>query len=139
MKIQFKKIWEHSVAPTRATSGAAGFDLYAAEDATVFSQIVVKTGISVAIPYGYVGLIRPRSGLAVKCGVDVKAGVIDSDYRGELMVLLSIGRQFIPHQIKTGDRIAQLVVVPNLTDSEVVDVLSDTERGENGFGSTGMN
>jgi dUTP pyrophosphatase len=139
--IKFKRLTETAVTPMRQTDGAAGFDIYSDHDlARVhFGQVVViSTGIAVAIPEGYVGLIKPRSGLAVRRGVDTMAGVIDSDYRGEIKVVLTVhSTDIVPFRVEPGERIAQLVVVPVMLESMEVTDLDETDRGESGFGSTG--
>jgi len=128
--------------PTRATAGAAGADLVAAEETTIApgSVYAVATGIALAIPEGYEGQVRPRSGLALKHGVTVlnAPGTIDADYRGEVkVILINHGRE--PFRVARGDRIAQLVVAPvSASRFERVDMLSDTARGTGGFGSTGL-
>lgn len=139
MPLYLQKLTETAQRPTRATEGAAGLDLYADETLTIpeYRRAWVSTGIAVAIAPGYVGLVWPRSGLAGK-GLDTSAGVIDCDYRGELKVLLCNGS----HErktIKAGDRIAQLLILPVLMPTVIeVDALPATDRGENGFGSTGV-
>ena len=139
--IKFKKLSDEAIIPQRQTKGAAGFDIYACiKDDSIFvhggSYAVIDTKIAVEIPPGWVGLIQPRSGWAVNNGVDKMAGTIDSDYRGEIKVILTKhdGGFFT---VNDGDRIAQLVVVPFMGESEEVSELSDTDRGEGGFGSTG--
>ena len=138
MPIYLQRLTETAIRPTRATAGAAGLDLYADETMTIpeYRRAWVSTGIAVAVAPGYCGLVWPRSGLAGK-GLDTSAGVIDCDYRGELKVLLVNGS----HERKTvhaGDRIAQLLIVPvGMPNVVEVDALPPTERGENGFGSTG--
>ena len=141
--IKFKKLKQDAVAPVRTTSGAAGFDIRAyIERNDGYVRVkggdyeVIDTAIAVAIPDGYVGLIKPRSGWAIKNGIDTMAGVIDSDYRGEIKVILTKHDDGV-FIINDGDRIAQLVVVPYVGESEVVEDLDDTKRGANGFGSTG--
>lgn len=124
--------------PTRGSDGAAGYDLYALEDTTIncFQFIPVSTGVSIEIPAGHYGRVAPRSGLAVKHGVMVGAGVIDSDYRGELKVALATLNGV--YEFKKGDRIAQLIIERIATPELVqVDSLDDTDRGDGGFGSTG--
>ena len=132
---------------TKAHLSDAGWDLYASEACVIppKERRVIKTGISLAIPEGYVGLIWPRSGLAVKKGVDVLAGVVDAGYRGEVMVCLlntqyfcDISGQEDHIDINVGDRIAQILFqrVPHFKLIEVDD-LKDTERSESGFGSSG--
>ena len=137
-------------APTVATEGSAGLDLYSAEKVVLRSgdSELVKTGISVQIPEGFVGLVCSRSGLAAKYGIFVlnSPGVIDSDYRGEVGVLLhkTDPPEGIPKTkvLPTGTRIAQMVVVPCLALSGdaieyTTDPLEDTVRGTGGWGSTG--
>jgi dUTP pyrophosphatase len=127
--------------PTYATDGAAGMDVLSAEGLTLApgARHAVATGLSVAIPPGYEIQVRPRSGLALKHGISVPntPGTIDSDYRGELKVIL-INHGAEPFAIHRGDRIAQLVLAPVTIAAwdEVVE-LDDTERGAGGFGSTG--
>ena len=129
--------------PAYLTSGAAGMDIYAANDAPIRIKVgaraLVPCGFSLAIPEGYEGQIRPRSGLANGFGVTVlnAPGTIDSDYRGEVRVLL-INHGDDPYVITRGMRIAQLVVAPvsRVTWSER-DALPDTSRGSGGFGHTG--
>jgi dUTP pyrophosphatase len=127
--------------PAYATDGAAGMDVLAAEEVIVApgARHAVATGFSVAIPEGYEIQVRPRSGLALKHGISVPntPGTIDSDYRGELKVIL-INLGAAPFAIARGDRIAQLVLAP-VTQAEWQEVpeLDDTARGAGGFGSTG--
>ena len=127
--------------PTYATPGAAGMDVLAAEDVALApgGRQAVATGFSVAIPPGYEIQVRPRSGLALKHGISVPntPGTIDSDYRGELKVIL-INHGAEPFAILRGDRIAQLVLAPVIQAAwEEVPDLDDTARGSGGFGSTG--
>ncbi|MGZ3172210.1 MAG: dUTP diphosphatase [Croceibacterium sp.] len=127
--------------PRYATAGAAGMDVLSAEDVTLApgARHAVATGLAVAIPPGYEIQVRPRSGLALKHGIGVPntPGTIDSDYRGELKVIL-INHGGEPFAIHRGDRIAQLVLAP-VTQAEWNEVaeLDDTARGAGGFGSTG--
>ncbi|KAA8912817.1 hypothetical protein TRICI_003360 [Trichomonascus ciferrii] len=126
-------------APTRGSALAAGYDVYACEDVELKarSRGLVPTGISIAVPEGTYGRIAPRSGLAVKHGIDTGAGVIDADYRGEVKVLL-FNNSEEDYKIAAGDRIAQLVLEQIVTpEVQVLDSLDDTERGAGGFGSTG--
>lgn len=128
-----------AIAPTRATPGSAGYDLYALEDTDIRygAFTPVRTGIAAAIPPHHYGQIAPRSGLAIKNGVIVGAGVIDSDYRGEILVALATLNGV--YSIKAGDRIAQLLVKPISTPPVVlVESLDDTTRGAGGFGSSGV-
>ena len=127
--------------PAYATEGAAGMDVLAAEDVTLApgARHAVATGLAVAIPHGYEIQVRPRSGLALKHGVTVPntPGTIDSDYRGELKVIL-INHGSDAFEIRRGDRIAQLVLAPVTQASWLkVDELDETARAEGGFGSTG--
>jgi dUTP pyrophosphatase len=127
--------------PRYATEGAAGMDVLSAEDVTLEpgARHAVATGLAVAIPAGYEIQVRPRSGLALKHGIGVPntPGTIDSDYRGELKVIL-INHGAEPFAIHRGDRIAQLVLAPvTLAEWSEVAELDDTARGAGGFGSTG--
>jgi dUTP pyrophosphatase len=127
--------------PRYATAGAAGMDVLAAEDVMLApsARHAVATGLAVAIPPGYEIQVRPRSGLALKHGISVPntPGTIDSDYRGELKVIL-INHGVEPFAIRRGDRIAQLVLAPvTLAEWAEVDELDETGRGAGGFGSTG--
>ena len=127
--------------PAYATAGAAGMDVLAAEDVTLApgARHAVATGLAVAIPPGFEIQVRPRSGLALKHGISVPntPGTIDSDYRGELKVIM-INHGAEEFAIRRGDRIAQLVLAPVTRASWLeVDSLDETARGEGGFGSTG--
>lgn len=127
--------------PRHAHQGDAGADLYAREPATLApgERRLVPTGVAVAIPPGHVGLVTPRSGLAVRSGLGIvnTPGIVDSGYRGELSVAL-INHGDRPVEIARGDRIAQLVVVAVASiEFDEVDELDDTARGAGGFGSTG--
>jgi dUTP pyrophosphatase len=130
-------------APARATPHASGFDLRAAVDTPVVLQggerALVPTGISIAIPPGFEGQVRPRSGLAARHGIGVvnAPGTIDADYRGEIAVILvNLGGE--PFTVQRGDRIAQLVIAPvPACELQEVTELDDTSRGIGGFGSTG--
>ena len=139
MKTQFKKLIPEAIIPTRATYGSAGFDLYAVNTFSILPKAHVKipTGIACAIPENYGGFIWPRSGLAVKHGINKHAGLVDSDYRGEIHVcLINHGKDII--DIRKGDRIAQMVVQPVLLDAEEVTELDDPKTRDGGFGSTGV-
>jgi len=127
--------------PEYASEGAAGMDVLAAEDVTLApgARHGVATGLAVAIPPGFEIQVRPRSGLALKHGISVPnaPGTIDSDYRGEVKVIL-INHGSEPFEVRRGDRIAQLVLAPvTRADWLPVDELDETARGEGGFGSTG--
>lgn len=130
--------------PYYATSGASGVDLYASIPRTLGvlsgDSELVPTGISIAIPDGYEGQIRPRSGLALKKGVTVlnSPGTIDSDFRGEIKVLL-INHNISSFRVEPGERIAQLVFSPIIRVAwDIVDELPTSNRGDGGFGSTGV-
>lgn len=141
--IRVRKLKERAILPTYGSAEAAGADLYACLDEPVTilpgATVFVPTGLSMEIPRGYAGLIYARSGLACKRGLAPanKVGVVDSDYRGEFMIVLhNHGSE--PQIIEHGERIAQLVVTPVITPGFVeVDSLSDTVRSAGGFGSTG--
>lgn len=139
-QIRFKKLYPEAQMPTYAHPGDAGMDLYASKEATVWAyhRAIISTGIAMEIPRGYFGMIRPRSGLAVKHGITAtSSGVIDSGYRGEIKVLLhNLGTQ--DYDIAVGDRIAQLLILPVLhAILEETDELSTSYRGQAGHGSTG--
>lgn len=137
--MQIKLLSKKSKVPTYATDDSAAFDLYAAEDAVVpaHGQVLVDTGIAVAIPRGKCGQIWPRSGMDVGAQVTRGAGLIDADYRGPVKVLL-INRSFLEYPVSAGDRIAQMVITTAFRESfDVVDELPATERGAGGFGHTG--
>lgn len=141
--LKVKKLDDRATLPTYGSDYAAGADLYAVIDGELTIEpnetAFVHTGISLEIPVGYAGLVYARSGLACKRGLAPanKVGVIDADYRGEVMVALhNHGTE--AQTIATGERVAQLVIAPYLTANFVeAEELSDTVRGEGGFGSTG--
>jgi len=151
VQVQFKRLHDDAVVPARAHATDAGFDLSAytsqwttrEKPMTVLSargRMVIPTGVAVVIPEGYVGLVCPRSGLAANHGITITnaPGIIDSGYRGELMIILQNTRD-VPFTIHHGDRIAQLVVVPALhIDAVEIDELPEADRGANGGGSTGV-
>jgi dUTP pyrophosphatase len=139
MLVKIKKIHPNAILPTKGTDGAACYDIYALEDTYISVDQVarVRTGLAFEIPKGYEMEIRSRSGLASR-GVIItnSPGTLDSDFRGELLILLS--SIDIPYEIKAGDRIAQFKINRVLpVEFQVVDKLSSTTRGENGYGSTG--
>jgi len=139
--LRFAKLSEHAKAPTRGSSVAAGYDLYAAEEMVIEpgKRACVKTDIQIEVPDGTYGRVAPRSGLAAKHGIDVGAGVVDKDYRGNVMVLLfNFGDAAF--NVARGDRIAQLVLEKIcMAELEELPTLDVTERGDGGFGSTGKN
>ena len=141
--VPIKKLDEKAIIPTYGSAYAAGADLYACLDETVTSApgetLLIHTGIAMEIPAGYAGLIYARSGLASKKGLAPanKVGVVDADYRGEIMVALH-NHSNVAASVEPQERIAQLVITPYLTAQfEETDNLSDTVRGVGGFGSTG--
>lgn len=143
--IQIKKLSNTAIVPTKGSEYAAGLDLYAdlkeAIQVNPGDTLKVPTGIAMSIPNGFFGAIYARSGLATKQGLAPanKVGVIDSDYRGEIVVVL-YNQSPIPQVVHPGDRIAQIVIQPYIDyEIDIVDDLDKTERGEGGFGSTGKN
>jgi dUTP pyrophosphatase len=142
MRIKIKRLSENSKIPQYQTNGSAGFDFHAIEDMEIFPRqtVLVKTGLSMEIPEGYELQVRPRSGMSLKTKMRVanSPGTIDSDYRGEICIIMeNIGMLgSLPYEIKKGDRVAQGVICPVYQATFIEDELSDTERGEGGFGST---
>jgi len=138
-ELKFLQLHPAAILPTRGSGQAAGLDLYSIEDVTLAAgeRAAVRTGLSAAIPQGFYGRIAPRSGLAVKHGLDVLAGVVDCDYRGEIVcALINHGREAFT--LAAGERIAQLIIEAIITPEPVwVDSLDETARGAGGFGSTG--
>lgn len=137
--LRFKRLDPRATLPTRGSSHAAGLDIYSIEDVVIEpnQRALVPTGLAVAIPAGYYGRVAPRSGLATKKGLDVLAGVIDADYRGEIRCLLyNAGDEAI--QLPAQSKICQLIIEKIITPTAVwSDEISDTDRGGRGFGSTG--
>ncbi len=141
MKIRFKKLDNRAIPPTYGTEYSAGADLYSIDGTEIPAgqTLLIHTGIAAEIPEGYCGLIFARSGLATKRGLAPanKVGVIDADYRGEIMVALH-NHGTDSAKIAAGERIAQLAIIPFLkAEYEECEELSETVRGEGGFGSTG--
>ena len=140
MVIKIKKLSVTAIIPKFANPGDAGMDFYANETIILQSheRKLISTGISMAIPYGYVGLIWDKSGLASKHGLKTMAGVIDSGYRGEIKILVhNLSDQ--TYTIQQGKKIAQMLIQP-IEQREIVEVtdLNETKRGNEGFGSTGL-
>ena len=141
--LRIKKLRDNAQMPTYGSEWAAGADMYAAIDEAVTIEPgetkFIPTGLAFEIPEGYAGFIHARSGLASKRGLAPanKVGVIDADYRGEVMVALhNHGR--VPQTVEVGERIAQMIIAPFITANFIFsDELDDTVRGEGGFGSTG--
>lgn len=142
LKVKIRKISPNAVVPTYGSAEAAGADLYACLETAVTvwdgKTTLIGTGLSMEIPEGYAGFVYARSGLATKKGLAPanKVGVIDSDYRGEVTVALH-NHTGTPIVIRPGDRIAQIVFAPVYQAEFSEEPLSETERGEGGFGSTG--
>jgi len=139
-RLLVKKCRDNAVLPVRKTPLSAGYDLSSCEVKSIPPQgtALIKTGLVIACPEGTYGRVAPRSGLALKHSIDVGAGVIDADYRGEVgVILFNFGTQ--EFEIKEGDRIAQLILEKiELSEVAEVDELDETTRGEGGFGSTGV-
>ena len=143
MDVKIKKLNENAILPTYGSPFAAGADLYACEGKEITIEagktVLVHTGIALEIPEGYAGFIYARSGIATKRGLAPanKVGVVDSDYRGEIMVALH-NHLDADQTIADGERIAQMVIAPYLAVNFILaDELDDTVRGAGGFGSTG--
>ena len=139
ISVYIKKLEESATIPTRATDSDAGYDLYSINDGIVPAggRKVVGTGIAIAIPPPYYGRVAPRSGLAVKKGIDVLAGVIDSGYRNEIgVVLINLGGASVT--LPAGTRIAQIIIEKcHEVEWNDVEELAASNRGQGGFGSTG--
>lgn len=137
--IRFRKLTEKAEIPFRASQGAAGFDLFTIDSFLLEpgKKAMFGTGIQMELDPGYWGCIKPRSGWAYKYGLDVLGGVIDSDYRGEIkVILINLGTFTV--EVKEGDRIAQLIIIPHMSSFTVGEDFTDTDRGGHGFGSTGF-
>ncbi len=140
MKLKIKKLNNKAVLPSYAHENDAGMDLFSVEDFILSSgeRIVCQTGIAMAIPMGFVGLIWDKSGIAAKRGIKTLSGVIDSSYRGEIgVVLYNLSGE--DYKISKGDKVAQMLIQKiESPEIEEVDNLEDTDRGDGGFGSTGI-
>ncbi len=137
--LTFKKLDPRATLPNRGSSQAAGLDIYSIEDVAIEpkQRALIRTGLAVAIPEGYYGRVAPRSGLATQEGLDVLAGVIDADYRGEIGCLLYNTSDAMIH-LPAQSKICQLIIEKIITPTAVwTDEISDTDRGSGGFGSTG--
>ena len=137
--LRFKQLDPRTVLPKRGSALAAGLDIFSIEDFEIGpkQRVMARTGLAVAIPAGFYGRIAPRSGLAAKMGLDVLSGVIDSDYRGEILCLLyNTGDETIT--LSAGSKICQLIIEQIITpDAAWAEELDETARGAGGFGSTG--
>jgi dUTP pyrophosphatase len=140
IKIKVKKLHKDAIIPRYNHEGDAGMDLYAVENVILWPNepVAVSTGLSVELPKGYVALVWDKSGFALKEGIKTMAGVMDSNYPGEYkIVLINTTNQY--YYIDKGDKIAQLLIQPVMSaEVEEVGELSETSRGQSGFGSTGM-
>ncbi len=141
--VALKKLSDKAKVPAYAYDGDAGVDLSAIEHVEIgpLGRAMVSTGLAIALPVGYAGFVLPRSGLAAKHGVSIvnAPGLIDSNYRGELKVILVNHDPSESFTVKPGDRIAQLVVMPvPMVAFDIVDDLPDSSRGTAGFGSSGV-
>lgn len=143
MQLRVSRLDSDLPIPRYAHEGDAGLDLFAAEDATIAAghRLLLRTGIAVAIPDGYAGFVQPRSGLALRHGLSFvnTPGLIDSHYRGEIMLIAINVDSSTPIEIRKGDKVAQLVI-QRVERCEIIEVdeLDPTVRGEGGFGSTGV-
>lgn len=140
LKIKIKKLTPDTITPTYAHPGDAGMDIFSNEDCIILpgKRYLVSTGWSLELPEGYVSLIWDKSGIASKFGITTMGGVIEHTYRGEYKILLfnTTDNEYV---IKKGDKIAQILIQPITTvEIEEVEELSETARGEGGFGSTGL-
>jgi dUTP pyrophosphatase len=137
--LNFKRLDQRAVLPSRGSSLSAGLDIYTIEDLTIRpgERALAQTGLAVAIPKGFYGRLAPRSGLATQKGLDTLAGVIDADYRGEIRCLLyNAGDETI--NLPAQSKICQLIIEKIITPAAVwADEISETDRGSGGFGSTG--
>lgn len=141
--LEVKRLTTTAKIPTHGSSEAAGWDIYADEDVTIYPgrSNIVSTGISVCAPTGTYIRLAPRSGLALRNGIDVGAGICDSDYRGEIKVVLFNHTQNTPFEVQRGDRICQMIVMPYIVYdklTEVTEFTRNSDRGTKGFGSSGI-
>jgi dUTP pyrophosphatase len=139
--MKYKLLTPQAKAPAKGTPGAAGYDLVATNDVQIapLGRATIHTGVSIELPEGYYARIAPRSGLAGKSGIDVLAGVVDSDYRGEIKIILLNTDIKAFFNVKAGDRVAQLIIERCFEfEGEAQAELSKSTRGDSGFGSTGV-
>lgn len=140
-EVFFEKFDERATIPKRATEYSAGFDLYAMENCMLYSHspALIDTGIVVAIPIGWCGMIWPRSGKSIEYSCDILAGLIDADYRKHTMKVALFNQSNMPWRIEAGDRIAQITFVPHLSKGIEVPrgTIQDLGTRTGGFGSTG--
>src|SRR5699024_9639736 len=151
IRVGFKRLTDDAIIPTKAHPTDSGFDLYASEDVIIEpgETKIIPTGIAVELPPGYEAQVRPRSGVTAKTKLRVQIGTIDNGYTGEIGVIVDNiatagfdidGVSYPLEEVRKGDRIAQLVVqaLPEVTAVEIDDFTEDSERGEGGFGSSGV-
>lgn len=139
IKVKFQRLHENATIPKYGTDGAACFDIFASESAKGVGRVIVPTGLAMEIPKGYALFIKPRSGLAFNTGVHAFGGTIDSDFRGEIKILLTNDDPDAAMGVGARDRIAQGMILPvPRTKFKEVKLLSKTERGDRGFGHTGI-
>jgi len=140
MKIKIKKLKPEAIIPSYAHEGDAGMDIYSCEDVLIKAgeRAIISSGIALEFPKDYVALVWDKSGLAAKNGIKTMAGVGDSGYRGEYkIVLLNTGKE--DYQVRKGDKICQILIQPiEQVEIEEVSELGDSERGDGGFGSSGL-
>lgn len=145
MKVKIKKVRDNAILPSYATAGAAGMDMYTANEEPVtlkpLQRELIPLGVAIELEEGYVAKIYPRSGLAAKKGITLSnaVGICDSDYRGEIMASL-VNLSYDEYTVQPGDRVCQMIIMP-VEKAELVEVeeLGSTERGAGGFGHTGFN
>lgn len=142
MKVKFNRLVPHAKMPTKATRGSGAYDVYSTDELLLAPEgrYAFGTGLAMEVPEGFVALVCPRSGLAIKNGVTVlnAPGVVDSDYRGEVKAIVINHDLVAPLHVNKGDKIAQLLFVKaEEVEFEEVEVLTSTQRGVGGFGSTG--
>ena len=140
MNLRVKRLTSEAVLPSRGSGGAVGYDLYSTDELIIGrgQRGLISTGIAIVLPNGVYGRVAPRSGLTVKNGIQVGAGVIDPDYTGEVKVVL-FNHGDKDFEVRKGDRIAQLILERCETPQvEEIGLLLETERGSGGFGSTGI-
>ena len=139
MKLQIQRLDKEAKLPSYAYKGDAGMDVFSIENTDLFpgEKVAVRTGLRLAIPEGYAGFVWDKSGLATKHHIKTMAGVIDSNYRGELQVVLTnLGKEI--YHIEKGSKIAQFIISPVASfEIEEAEIADETERGEGGFGSSG--
>ncbi len=139
MKLKIKKLNPEAKLPCYAKSGDAGMDIFVAEDVTVNpgQSVGIKSGLAFEVPEGYVGLLWDKSGLSIKHGIKILGGVLDSGFRGEVIVgVINLGKE--PYTFEKGHKLTQMLIQPvERVEIEEVEILSESERGSGGLGSTG--